>query len=88
MHAIVRAVANVAKRLEEVIQPTSSAERRGLMAWIGWHEGVITLRSIAAGLRLRSEGYVSNLIRRCEQAFATNRPLLAQLDAALVALRA
>jgi hypothetical protein len=58
------------------------------VAWIGWHEGLITLRSIAAGLRLRSEGYVSRLIRLCDEELATNRLLLAQLDAALVALRA
>jgi len=58
------------------------------MAWIGWHEGLITLRSIAAGLRLRSEGYVSSLIRRCDQELATNGLLLSELDAALAVLRA
>jgi putative transposase len=88
MHTIVKTVANVGKRLQEAIQPISSAERRRLMAWIGWHEGLITLRSIAASLRLRSEGYVSSLIRRCDQDFATNGLLLAHLDAALAVLRA
>jgi hypothetical protein len=88
MHAIAKAVADVRKRLQEVIRPTSSAERRRLTAWIGWHQGLITLRSIATGLRLRSEGYVSSLIRRCDQEFATNRPPLSQLDAALAVLRA
>jgi hypothetical protein len=87
MHAIVKTVSDVAKRLHEAIRPTS-AERRRLAAWIGWHEGWITLRSIAAGLRLRSEGYVSSLIRRCDQEFATNPLLLAQLDTALAVLRA
>jgi putative transposase len=88
MHSIVKTVSDVAKRLHEVIRTTSSAERRRLAAWIGWHEGLMTLRSIAAGLRLRSEGYVSSLIRRCDQEFATNRLLLAQLDTALAVLRA
>jgi putative transposase len=88
MHVIVKTVASVGKRLKQAIQPISSAERRRLTAWIGWHEGLITLRSIAASLRLRSEGYVSNLIRRCEQEFATNGLLLAHLDAALAVLRA
>jgi putative transposase len=88
MHVIVKTVANVATRLQAAIRPISSAERRRLMAWLGWHEGLITLRSIAACLRLRSEGYVSNLIRRCDQEFATNSLLLAQLDAALTILRA
>jgi hypothetical protein len=58
-----------------------------LAAWVGWHEGLITLRSIAAALRLRSEGHISNLIRRCEQAFSIDTMLLGHLDAALRMLR-
>jgi len=88
MPAIVKTVANVAEQLEEAIRPNSSAERRRLVAWIGWYEGLITLRGIAAGLRLRSEGYVSSLIRRCDQELATNSLLLSQLDGALAVLRA
>ncbi|MFZ2492797.1 MAG: hypothetical protein WA208_15050, partial [Thermoanaerobaculia bacterium] len=60
---------------------------RLLAAWIGWNEGWITLRSIAASLRLRSEGYVSTLIARCERAFSRDPVLLAQLDLALATLR-
>jgi hypothetical protein len=60
----------------------------GLAAWIGWHEGLVTLRSIAASLRLRSEGHISNLIKRCEREFGEERTLLSWLDTALATLRA
>ena len=60
---------------------------RSLAAWIGWHEGWITLRSIAASLRLRSEGHISNLIRRCEQMLASNNALVGYLDTALALTR-
>jgi hypothetical protein len=56
--------------------------------WIGWNEGWITLRGIAAALRLRSEGYITTLIARCERLLAKNAELLAQLDAAVATLRA
>jgi hypothetical protein len=58
------------------------------VAWLGWHEGLITLRTIAAGLRLRSEGHISNLIRRCEEAFGESSALLAHHDLAIQLLRA
>jgi hypothetical protein len=57
------------------------------VAWIGWHEGLVTLATIAASLRLRSEGHVSNLIARCEREFSTDRRMLGHLDGALAALR-
>jgi hypothetical protein len=47
-----------------------------------------TLRSIAAALRLRSEGHVSNLIRRCERDFGHDTALLASLDTTVALLRA
>jgi hypothetical protein len=46
------------------------------------------LPTIAASLRLRSEGHVSNMIRRCEREFASSATLLRHLDAALAMLRA
>lgn len=61
---------------------------RRLAAWIGWNEGLVTLRSIAASLRLRSEGHVSGMIRRCEREFAQDSALLGSLDLALASLRA
>jgi putative transposase len=88
MATIVATVARMAsKRAAEVIATRGGPLRR-LIAWIGWHEGLTTLRSIAASLRLRSEGHISGMIRRCEREFAQDAVLLEQLDLALVALRA
>ena len=88
MHSILGAVAKAASVTAEAIRATRGSMLRGLVAWIGWHEGLVTLRSIAASLRLRSEGHISNLIKRCERAFGEDRTLLASLDAALATLRA
>jgi hypothetical protein len=88
MATIVAAVARAAaKRAAEVIAMRGGPLRR-LIAWIGWHEGLTTLRSIAASLRLRSEGHVSGMIRRCEREFAQDGSLLEHLDLALKLLRA
>jgi putative transposase len=87
MPAIVDTVARVAKMTPETVRSASGGARRRLIAWIGWHEGLITLRTIAAALRLRSEGYVSRLIRRCELEFSQDQALLADLDLALATLR-
>jgi len=88
MHKIVSAVAKAAGETAETIRTTQGHILRSLVAWLGWHEGLVTLRSIAASLRLRSEGHISNLIRRCEQAFSESDELLDQHDRALAALRA
>ena len=87
MHQIIAAVASVAGSTAEAIRTRRGDPLRLLVAWIGWHEGWSTLRSIAASLRLRSEGHISNLIRRCERILATNRVLLGHLDAAVALTR-
>lgn len=87
MHEVVAAVARASSQTAAAIRSRGSALRR-LVAWIGWHEGLVTLRSIAAALRLRSEGHVSGMVRRCEREFSTNPVLLRYLDLALATLRA
>ena len=87
MHQIIAAVATVAGTTSEAIRTTRGDPLRSLVAWIGWHEGWLTLRSIAAALRLRSEGHISNLIRRCEGMFASNHMFLRHLDSALTLTR-
>jgi putative transposase len=87
MHQIIAAVASAAGCTAEAIRGTRGDPLRSLTAWIGWHEGWNTLRSIAASLRLRSEGHVSNLIRRCERMLASNKALLGCLDTALALTR-
>jgi hypothetical protein len=50
-------------------------------------KGWLTLRSIAAGVLLRSDGHDSHLIRRCDEEFSTNPTLLGYLDTAFATLR-
>jgi len=88
MATIVSAVAHVARKSTADIRAMRGSPLRQLVAWIGWHEGLATLRSIAASLRLRSEGHVSGMIRRCEREFGRNPSFLSQLDLALASLRA
>jgi hypothetical protein len=83
MHLIVSAVAKAAGETAEMIRNTQGHILRNVVAWLGWHEGWATLRSIAASLRLRSEGHISNLIKRCELVFSESEELLAFHDAAL-----
>ena len=87
MATTVETVARVAGIPSDVARSRTAGRWRRLIAWIGWHEGLVTLRSIAATLRLRSEGHVSQLIRRCEREFAGDGTLLAGLDTALSMLR-
>lgn len=87
MQTIIETVARVSDRPREVLRSRDGGTLRRLIAWLGWHEGLLTLRSIAAALRLRSEGYVSLLIRRFERELGRDKALLAQLDASLASLR-
>jgi putative transposase len=88
MYLIVDAVAKAAGETAETIRHTQGHILRSVVAWLGWHEGWVTLRSIAASLRLRSEGHISNLIKRCELLFSESEELLALHDVALATLRA
>jgi len=88
MDAVISAVAKVAGQTGTAIRQMRGGALRRLAAWIGWHEGLLTLRSIAASLRLRSDGHISGLIARCERQFQFDRILLDRLDAAIALLRA
>jgi REP-associated tyrosine transposase len=88
MYAVIDAVGKAAGESAAAIRQMRGGSLRRLAAWIGWNEGWITLRSIAASLRLRSEGHISNLIRRCEREFGSDRVLLGLLDRSLATLRA
>jgi putative transposase len=87
MHETIDAVARAAGVAPESIRRPRGGPLRRLVAWIGWHEGLVTLRTIAAALRLRSEGHVSNLIRWCENEFRSDALLLRWHDVAVAALR-
>jgi len=85
---VIAAVAEAAAQAKEIVRSRGGGSLRRLVAWIAWNEGLETLRTIAAALRLRSEGYVSNLIRRCERELSTDSLLLARFDDAIALLRA
>jgi REP element-mobilizing transposase RayT len=88
MNRVIAAVAKSTGEATESIRIMRGSALRRLAAWIGWNEALLTLRSIAAALRLRSEGHVSGMIRRCEREFAFDRALLGHVDRTLVMLRA
>jgi hypothetical protein len=88
IQTVVQTVAIIARLPRDVVRSAHGGRWRRLIAWIGWHEGLTTLRSIAAALRLRSEGHVSGLIRRCDHDFGHDTTLLASLDTAVALLRA
>jgi putative transposase len=88
MQAVIGCVAEVARVPRHLVREVAGGQLRNLTAWLAWNEGLITLRSIAAAFRLRSEGHVSNLIRRCERELNHDSGLLETLDAALKLLRA
>lgn len=87
MSAILNATSDACGESPDAIRKRGG-RLRGLVAWLARNEGLITLRSIAASLRLRSEGYVSTLIGRCDGELASDLERLAQLDLALAILRA
>jgi REP-associated tyrosine transposase len=88
MHEVIAVVARVSRETVESIRAKRGCVLRQLVSWIGWHEGLVTLRTIAASLRLRSEGHISNLIRDCERRFETDSLLLGRLDESIAMLRA
>ena len=87
MDQIVTTVARVTGSDADDLRTMRGGPLRRLIAWLGWHEGLVTLGSIAASLVLRSEGHVSGMIRRCEKEFGDDEVLLEQLDLATAALR-
>ena len=87
MYQVIEAVARAAGETAASVRAMRGGTLRRLAAWIGWNEGLLTLRSIAASLRMRSEGYVSEMIRRCDREFGCNQALLGHLDVALLMLR-
>jgi hypothetical protein len=87
MHSIVEAVARAAGATRSWIRETRGNSLRGLAAWTGWHEGWLTLRSIADDVLLRSDGHVSDLIRQCDGEFSADATLLGYLDTLLATLR-
>ena len=87
MPTVVAAVADAAGIEADAIRNGHGGASRMLVAWFGWYEGAKRLRQIAASLRLRSTGHVSNLIRRCDRELRSDVTLQQIADEAFAVLR-
>ena len=88
MPRVIATVARVAKVSPAAIQKGHGGSLRMLAAWLGWYEGWHRLTMIAAALRVRSSGRVSDLIESCERRLRSDTRLNEILDLALPLLRA
>ena len=88
MATIIPVVAKVFEVTEEEIRHGHGGTARGIAAWLGCYEGILTRRAIAASLRLRSQGRVSDLIRLCDGALDQEPQLRAAIDQCCDLLRA
>ena len=61
---------------------------RSIIAWLARYEGLAKLRPIAATLRLRSSGHVSDLIASCDRELACDSTMREFVDRCLDTLRA
>jgi len=86
MAKIVDAVAAAFRISARDIRESHGGAARMLAAWLGWYEGLHRLRSIAAALRLRSSGRVSDLIAEAEEALRGDHQLRRVVDVACATL--
>ncbi len=80
MAKIIPVVAKVFEVTEEEIRHGHGGTARGTAAWLGCYEGILTRRAIAASLRLRSQGRVSDLIRLYDVALDQQPQLRGAID--------
>lgn len=88
MSGVLTAVATVVAVPVERIRHGRGGQARMLAAWLGCREGRLGLRAIAAGLRVRSVGGVSKLIRCCDEQLRWDAELQARAERCAAALRA
>jgi len=86
MARIVDAVAGALGISARDIRESHGGTARMLAAWLGWYEGLHRLRSIAAALRLRSSGRVSDLVAEAEEALRGDHGLRRAVDVACATL--
>lgn len=87
MAKVARCVATACDIHPDTLRHSRGGAARMLAAWIGWNEGLLRLREIAAALRLRSSSYISSLVRRCDSELARDKLLQQLADQALSSLR-
>lgn len=67
MFDIISAVSKAMEISEDAIRRGRGGAGRMLCTWIATRDGQIRLREIAASLRVRSTGHVTNLVKRCDK---------------------
>jgi putative transposase len=87
MAEIVAAVAETFSIGEDRIRFGHGGIPRMIAAWIGSNEALLTHRQIAAGLRFRSAGHVTNLIRRCGREVDQNPVLQEGINRCVATMR-
>lgn len=86
MAKIIDAVASSCRTSAREIRESNGGVARMLAAWLGWYESLHRLRSIAAALRLRSSGRVSDLVTAADRALRGDPELRRMLEAAYAGL--
>ncbi|HXI11294.1 MAG TPA: hypothetical protein VNM92_01440 [Thermoanaerobaculia bacterium] len=86
MKRVIEAVAETFEIEVATLRETHGGVVRMLAAWIGWNEAVLRLREIAAALRLPSSGYISTLVRECDEQLARDKLLQSIAGRAIDAL--
>lgn len=87
MSDVIAAVASGADIPERSIRFERGGRARMLAAWVGYHRVGLDLRAIAAGLRVRSTGGISKLIRTCDRLLQNDAELQSMADRSTAALR-
>ena len=82
-------IAGIAKAFEmkmSEIRHGRGGAARMIAAWIGWNEGLLWLRQIAAALRLSSQGRIRDLVREGERKLKRDLVLERLMIASLAAI--
>ena len=75
MEKVVEAVAKTFACTKDEVCTRAMPSARMLAAWLGWQDGLLLLREIRGSFGLRSNGTISDLIRRCKHEL-TRDPVL------------
>ena len=80
MFAIISAVASVMRTSEDHVRFGLNRAARSVVAWIARYEGNLTNAEIAAALRLKSDGHVTNMIAAFDRELTADSVLRETVD--------
>jgi putative transposase len=84
---VIRIVASAMSVSENSIRVGHGGLARTLVAWVACYGANMSLRSIAAALRVRSTGGVSNMVTNCQRLLREDLELRSKADRCLAALQ-